>query len=124
MEASEREQNRLARELRDGLCQDLKSLEIKAALREDALVAGGENTGTEIAAFGRNINRAVRTAYDLARGMLPVGLDAKNFGAALAALAGQTRTRTDSVIRTNIQNDLKPPATRTPITSSASPGRP
>ena len=81
MEAADREQKKLAHELHDGLCQDLKGLEIEATLLEDQ-VADIDVTVAELAAsVGRQANLAVRKAYKIARGMLPVEPDIKGFTA-------------------------------------------
>ncbi len=83
---SRNEQERLARELHDGLCQDLKSLEIEAALLEDTIANSDESARALAAAIGRKANLAVRHAYAIAGERLPIGLGADNFGAALVEL--------------------------------------
>lgn len=68
VEAADREQRRLAQELHDGLCQDLKSLEIMAVLAREK----PDPETLDLIAAG--LNKAVRDAYTVARGLLPVGL--------------------------------------------------
>lgn len=103
MEASEREQKRLAQELHDGLCQDLKSLEMETALLED-LLAG---QSPEAAAIGEQVNHSVRRAYALARGLLPAWLDEEKLGTALSGLERRYQSQTDGRIRFSVQNEVQ-----------------
>jgi PAS domain S-box-containing protein len=108
LQVREQEQGWLAQELHDGLCQDLKGLELEAALLENACMRGGLQ-GADIAAeMGRRINQAVRTAYAMARGLLPVGIDAQGLPAALADLARRTGEQGRIVVKVDIQVDVFP----------------
>ncbi len=60
MGASEHEQKRLAQELHDGLCQDLKGLEIQAALIEDRFLENDAVATDLVVSLGKEINLAVR----------------------------------------------------------------
>lgn len=109
LKASERERNHLAQELHDGLCQDLKSLEIEFALIEDRLVEAQCAAASDIRAAGQRVNAAAETAYAMARGMLPAGLDAGNFTDALEELVARVPFRSRAVLRAEIARDLAPP---------------
>lgn len=109
LDASERERRNLARELHDGLCQDLKSLEIEAALLEDRLAEAGRPEAEAAAAAGAGINAAVNAAYAVARGLLPAGLDAENFARALEGLAERIRALCGASVCAQIQGGLQPP---------------
>jgi PAS domain S-box-containing protein len=108
LEASEREQKRLAADLHDGLCQDLKSLEIDVALLEDTIGQIDAGAAARATQIGKSINKAVRTAYSIVRGMLPAGLDAESFSSALLNLIEQSRTQEKINIKASIDNTLKP----------------
>jgi two-component system CheB/CheR fusion protein len=63
LESTERERNKLGRELHDGLCQVLKSLEIDATL----LKTEDHSKDNLI----RRINEALRETYNYSKGLLP-----------------------------------------------------
>jgi PAS domain S-box-containing protein len=109
LEASERERKNLAQELHDGLCQDLKSLEIEIALIEDRLAGAECAAAADVGAAGARVNAAAEIAYAMARGMLPAGLDAGNFTDALEELTARVRSRTRAVFRAKIRRELAPP---------------
>lgn len=104
----EEEQKRLAQELHDGLCQDLKGLEIEAALLEDRLAGADADTLQRAAEVGRHANMAVRSAYHIVRGMLPVGLDARGLVPALNMLAQRAREHAGCRVICSLQEDLLP----------------
>lgn len=109
MESSERERKKLAQELHDGLCQDLKGLEIEAALLEDRITDIDPEASKLAASLGRQVNDSVRKAYAIARGMLPVELDAKSFGAALSEMALQAGRQANIRITIDVREALTPP---------------
>lgn len=108
LQAREREQARLGQELHDGLCQDLKAMELEAALMENACARGAGEGAAMAAELGRRINQAVRTAYAMARGLLPVGVDAQGLPAALAELVRGKREQSRIALRAGIQEDAFP----------------
>jgi PAS domain S-box-containing protein len=108
MESVENEQKRLSRELHDGLCQELKSLEIEAALLENQLDTAPDAAAAMASGIGRRANQAVRSAYDIVKGMLPVGLDAKGLAQALAALVDRSRAQFGGRITCSLRDDLQP----------------
>lgn len=108
LKSSEREQRRLAQELHDGLCQELKGLEIQAALLEDLTRHGDASVTFLAASLGRQVNGAVHKAYAIARGMMPIELDAGSFPAALMELARQIKEQADISVNLEIQKGLVP----------------
>lgn len=108
LETVENERKRLAQELHDGLCQDLKSLEIDAVLLENRLRAQDAPAARRAAAIGGMANQTVRAAYDIVRDMLPVGRDARGLAPALAALADSLRGPMAGRIVLALREDLQP----------------
>ncbi len=107
---SAREKHRLSRELHDGLCQDLKGLEIQAALLEDRLPRKDETVRQMAATLGKSANRAVRTAYAIVQGMFSVDLDVTDFCSALAQLVEKIPAQDNLSIHTSLDTDLVPPS--------------
>ncbi len=110
MESSEREQKRLGEELHDGLCQDLKGLEMEATLLEDMIAeSGADPSARQLASsVGSQANAATKKAYAVARGMLPIELDAESFGSSLEELARGFREQTDALLTCTIDHILVP----------------
>jgi len=106
--ASEREQIHLAQELHDGLCQDLKGLEIQAALIEDGIVDNDKDLKTLAADLSEGINLAVRRAYGITQGMFPIDLETRCFSEALRDLAEKTAHHWEAQLLISVQNDLSP----------------
>ncbi|MFO7911464.1 MAG: MASE3 domain-containing protein [Desulfotignum sp.] len=107
---SAREKHRLSRELHDGLCQDLKGLEIQAALLEDRLPQQDEPARQMAASLGKAANTAVKKAYAIVQGMFSVDLDITDFHSALAQLAEKLQHQTGISITTSLAPDLVPPS--------------
>jgi len=108
MKASEREQIKLAQELHDGLCQDLKVLEIQTALLEDG-VAEKNNDLKELAAdLSEGINSAVRKAYGMTQGMFPLDLETRSFSEALRDLAEKKTYQRETQLLFSVQENLSP----------------
>ncbi len=108
LHAQEQEQRRLGRELHDGLCQELKALEMEAALMEGCCEKGGAEASGRAVLLGQRLNQSVRSAYGIARGLLPLGMDAQGFASALADLAAGLRRSHRVRIDANIRRDLLP----------------
>ena len=107
--SAEYQQKRLAQELHDGLCQDLKSLEFEAAVLEDFLAGHDSTAAARAAVIGLKANRAVRTLYAIMRGLLPSGLKAARFAAAIDALARGAEADGGLRIERRIQDALEAP---------------
>ncbi|NQU10010.1 PAS domain-containing protein [bacterium] len=90
LEISAREQDRIGRDLHDGLCQELVGTSFQAAALENALRCERHPAATTAAGVAAMIERAVEQARDLARGLHPVQLGAAELPASLSELASQT----------------------------------
>ena len=106
--ATQREQENLARELHDGLCQDLKGLEFQAALLEKRVAANNSQVKEIVLALSSGINLAVRRAYEITQGMLPIDLIPTNFIEALSALTSRMACHTATQFTLNLEKNLIP----------------
>lgn len=110
IQAAEREQKRLGQELHDGLCQDLKSIEIESILLEQQLRSRGAGEADRAAQLAARVNRSVSTAYAMAQGMIPVGFDEQGLGEALHRIVHQTRRSHPGLrLTADVQPDCFPP---------------
>jgi len=108
LKATEREQINLAVELHDGLCQDLKGLEILAALLEDGI--GENNNGLKDLAtdLSEGMNLAVLRAYGITQGMFPIDVGTKKFSVALQNLTEKAKYKGETRLLITVQDDLSP----------------
>ncbi len=107
---SAREKHRLSRELHDGLCQDLKGLELQATLLEDGLPLQYEPARQMAASLGQAANLAVKKAYAIVQGMFSVDLDVTDFRSALEQLAEKMQPSAGIRITTSLDRSLIPPS--------------
>lgn len=91
IETSDRERERLGRELHDGLCQDLAGIAALSAVLSRKLAANSEAAAVKAAEITRLLNQTIGHARDLARGLNPVGLEQIGLAAALQAFAANIR---------------------------------
>jgi len=84
---SEREQQRIGRELHDGLCQQLGGVTFLSEALEDALRREASPLADKAAKIGSAIRDALGQARTLARGGMPVGLESEGLSEALQELA-------------------------------------
>ena len=86
--ASEQEQQRIGRELHDGLCQTLAGIAALSATLSSRLVAGSRSEASVAAAeITQLLNDAIGEARDLAHGLGPVGQQETDLPAVLEHLA-------------------------------------
>jgi PAS domain S-box-containing protein len=85
--AVEQEQQRMGRDLHDGLCQLLTAAKYKASLVERKLARGTVVQPGEVGEVERQLNEAIQQAHSLARGLSPVKLVARGLMSALEELA-------------------------------------
>ena len=90
--AVEQEQERMGRDLHDGLCQLLSAAKYKASLVERKLARGTVVHPSEAGAVERQLNEAIQQAYSLARGLSPVKLVARGLMSALEELAASVQS--------------------------------
>jgi PAS domain S-box-containing protein len=105
---SQKEQEKLAQELHDGLCQDLKGLEIQAALLEDGIIDNDKDVKELATELSEGINLAVRRAYGITQGMFPIDLETRCFSEALQDLAEKTALHRETRLLISVQDDLSP----------------
>lgn len=88
LDATDRERERLGRELHDGLCQNLAGIAaLSAALSRRLAASGAAGDADEVAEIGALLNHAVVYARDLARGLCPAELRGTGLADALDTLA-------------------------------------
>jgi PAS domain S-box-containing protein len=85
--ATDREKERLGRELHDGLCQNLAGIAAIAMTLSRKLAARSRPESADAAEITRLINQTTKHARDLARGLTPVHLVGIGLAAALQGLA-------------------------------------
>jgi signal transduction histidine kinase len=102
--AREQEQQRIGRDLHDGLCQQLAAIGCALrALAEDLQIAG--SPGAEDALrVEEAIRRSALEARSIALGINPVHMDSYGLSAALADLATATRTLTNAHVHIDGEN--------------------
>ena len=87
LKISEREQQRIAQELHDGLCQHLAGTALMGSLLHRRLLARGDSEAQQAEEICKLLNTAVHEARNLSHGLHPVGPDADDLQNALAQLA-------------------------------------
>jgi len=92
--ASEREQQRIGRDLHDGLCQYLAALGFSAQTLADRLSKASQPHAVEAREIALLLRNAVTQARSLARGIHPVQADPAGLSIALDELAATTRQLT------------------------------
>jgi PAS domain S-box-containing protein len=90
--AVEQEQERMGRDLHDGLCQQLSAAKYKASLIERKLARGTVVHTGEVGELERQLSEAIQQAYNLARGLSPVKVVARGLMVALEELAGSVQS--------------------------------
>jgi PAS domain S-box-containing protein len=85
--ATDREKERLGRELHDGLCQNLAGIAAIATMLSRKLAVRSRPESADAAEITRLINQTTKHARDLARGLTPVHLVGIGLAAALQGLA-------------------------------------
>ena len=91
IEVSEYEQQRIGRDLHDGLCQVLAAIGCAtSALKLDLEERKMNQLADKAGEIERSINESVKQARDLSHGLVPVQLDEGGLPAALKELAART----------------------------------
>ncbi len=88
---SEREQRRRGHDLHDDLCQQLAGIEFLSRRLASDLTATSAVGAAQAAEIAQMLQRAMAQTRELARGLSPVGLDARGLPDALRKLAAGTR---------------------------------
>jgi signal transduction histidine kinase len=84
---SEHEQQRIGRDIHDGLCQYLTGLKFKSALLEQKLIKLRSSEAADARQIEVLLNQAIEHARHLARGLNPIRLQADGLTTALGELA-------------------------------------
>ena len=87
LEASDREKERLGRELHDGLCQNLAGIAALSTTLSRRLEADSESAAVEAREITKLLNETIAQARDMTRGLNPVNLERIGVAAALEAFA-------------------------------------
>jgi signal transduction histidine kinase len=96
---SEHEQQRIGRDLHDGLCQHLAAIGCAARVLADDLRAQAVPAARDAVMIEESIQQAVLEARNLAHGIFPVHVDRNGLSAALSDLARVTSRLTGVSIR-------------------------
>lgn len=92
---SEYEQQRIGRDLHDGLCQQLAAIGCAARALTDDLRQKGFDNADDASAIEESLQQAVVEARDMARGIFPVHVDRSGLSTALKDLALTTSRLTN-----------------------------
>jgi len=84
---ADREKERMGRELHDGLCQTLAGIAALSATLSRRLAAHADPAASAAAEIAKLLNDAISQARDLARGLVPLGLNEASLEEALQTLA-------------------------------------
>lgn len=90
LEISDREQERIGRDLHDELCQLLVSIGFNANTLKLDLERQSKAEASAAERIGRKLSTAIKMARDLAHGLCPVNFETENLATALAQLARNT----------------------------------
>lgn len=101
---SEYEQQRIGRDLHDGLCQQLAAIGCAARALTEDLQSKGLEHATDASAIEDSLRQAVVEARDMARGIFPVHVDRSGLSTALRDLA-QTTARLTNIDIQLIDNE-------------------
>jgi signal transduction histidine kinase len=104
---SEHEQQRIGRDLHDGLCQQLAAIGCAVRALTEDLHTKGLESASDAAQIEESLQQAVVEARDLARGIFPVHVDRSGLSAALRDLAQMTSRLTGTSIEVQENSDLQ-----------------
>jgi signal transduction histidine kinase len=91
---SDREQERIGRDLHDGVCQYLAAVALNASMLKQQLARHGSSYADQIGDLAQAIREAGNRTRELARGLSPVDRDEGGLESALQELAVSTSTLT------------------------------
>ena len=94
LQVSELEQQRIGRDLHDGLCQHLVAVSCSARILGDELAKSGSERSSDARQIERAVRDAAAQARNLARGLFPIQLDHGGLGVALDEMAATTKRLT------------------------------
>ena len=94
LDVSELEQQRIGRDLHDGLCQHLVAVSCSARILGDYLASEGCERATDARQIEKSVSEAAAQARNLARGLFPIQLDHGGLGVALDEMTATTKKLT------------------------------
>src|SRR5262249_40601107 len=86
---------RFGQDVHDGLCQDLAAVKFKTSALEKKLSERNSPEASQAKVITELLSQSIQEAYNLAKGLHPVNLEAEGLRCALATLATQTESRFD-----------------------------
>jgi len=104
---SEREQQRIGRDLHDGLCQYLAAISLSAKSLADDLAAGSDKHADAAREIEFLLKTAVAQSRNLARGIFPVQMDGAGLSIALDEMATMTRHLTSMNVQFEESGDTR-----------------
>lgn len=104
---SEHEQQRIGRDLHDGLCQQLAAIGCAIRALTEDMQSRGIDGADDAAQIEESLQQAVVEARDLARGIFPVHVDRSGLSTALRDLAEKTSKLTGTSIEYTENSELQ-----------------
>lgn len=104
---SEHEQQRIGRDLHDGLCQQLAAIGCAIRALTEDMQSRGIDSADDAAQIEESLQQAVVEARDLARGIFPVHVDRSGLSTALRDLAEKTSRLTGTNIEYSENTELQ-----------------
>ena len=104
---SEHEQQRIGRDLHDGLCQQLAAIGCAIRALTEDMQARGIDSADDAAQIEESLQQAVVEARDLARGIFPVHVDRSGLSTALRDLAEKNSRLTGTNIEYSENSELQ-----------------
>jgi PAS domain S-box-containing protein len=105
LEIADKEQKRIGQDLHDQLCQYLSGIKFRAILLKQKVEQGSTDAAQEAALIERLLNEANQQARDIARGLVPVEVEASGLMGGLEELA----RRTAKIFRLSCSCEFKAP---------------
>lgn len=109
LEISDREQNRIGRDLHDGLGQQLTALELFTAGLKDEIHSQAPELIRPLEKIGEQLREAIRQTRGLATGLSPVSIHRDGLATALRRLATTTRAMTGASCEFFGDSHIEPP---------------
>ena len=103
---AEHEQQRFGQDVHDGLCQHLVALKYKITFVEKQLAAETSSQAGQVKKIRQLVTKSLQEAYDLAKGLYPVKVEAEGLRCALQELALETESRFDVICKFRFRNNV------------------
>ena len=90
LEISDRERQRIGRDLHDGLCQSLTGIELMSEVLEQKLARRSKEGAAKVGEIASHVREAIRQTRLMAQGLAPVTLESEGLMSGLQELAAKT----------------------------------